>query len=329
MRKDQKGAIVERLAENLGRASIALISEYKGMTAAQSDDMRRRLRAVRGEFRVAKNTLVRRAIKDTRYEALGEKLGGPVGLILSYADPVELAKTVTSMRELADKFKVRGGVLDGKALSAEEVQAFAALPPREVIFAQLLGLLQAPATRLARLLNEPGSAMARLLDAMSKRQGASDGAQSEGGSAPVAAATATPPAAAAETPPSVESGTPPSAESATPPAVEGATRPTVEGAASPAVASVVPAAVEGATPPAVEGAVPPAVEGATPPVVAGAAPPTVEDAVPPAVEGAAPTAVEAEKPPTVASDTPPAVADAVPPAVEGETPPAKDPAAKE
>src|SRR6266849_4102831 len=294
MRKDQKGTIVEELAENLGRASIALISEYKGMTAAQSDDMRRRLRAVRGEFRVAKNTLVRRAIKDTRYEALGEKLGGPVGLILSYADPVELAKTVTSMRELADKFKVRGGVLDGKALSAEEVQALAALPPREVIFAQLLGLLQAPATRLARLLNEPGSAMARLLDAMNKRQGASDGAQSEGGSAPVAAATATPPAAAAETPPSVESGTPP--------AVEGATRPTVEGAASPAVASVVPPAVADATPPPVEGA------------------------VPPAVEGAAPTAVEAEKPPTVASDTPPAVADAVPPAVEGETPPAKDPA---
>src|SRR6266849_5537272 len=278
MRKDQKGTIVEELAENLGRASIALVSEYKGMTAGQSDDMRRRLRAVRGEFRVAKNTLVRRAIKDTRYEALGEKLGGPVGLILSYADPVELAKTVTSMRELADKFKVRGGVLDGKALSAEEVQAFAALPPREVIFAQLLGLLQAPATRLARLLNEPGSAMARLLDAMSKRQGASDGAQSEGGSAPVAAATATPPAAAAETPPS--------AESATPPAVEGATRPTVEGAVSPAVASVVPPAVEGATPPAVEGAVPPAVEGEKLPTVAAETPPGIEGEMPPAKDTA-------------------------------------------
>src|SRR5712691_9757714 len=278
MRKDQKGTIVEELAENLGRASIALVSEYKGMTAAQSDDMRRRLRAVRGEFRVAKNTLVRRAIKDTRYEALGEKLGGPVGLILSYADPVELAKTVTSMRELGDKFKVRGGVLDGKALSAEEVQAFAALPPREVIFAQLLGLLQAPATQLARLLNEPGSAMARLLDAISKRQGASDGAQSEGGSAPVAAATATPPAAAAETPPS--------AESATPPAADGATRPTVEGAVSPAVASVVPPAVEGATPPAVEGAVPPAVEGEKPPTVAAETPPVIEGEMPPAKDTA-------------------------------------------
>jgi len=198
MRKDQKGTIVEALAENLGRASIALISEYKGMTAGQSDDMRRRLRAVRGEFRVAKNTLVRRAIKDTRYEALAEKLGGPVGLILSYADPVELAKTVISMRELADKFRVRGGVLDGKALSAEEVQALAALPPREVIFAQLLGLLQAPATRLARLLNEPGSAMARLLDAISKRQGGSEVAQAAVGTGP--GEDATPPASKNGTP---------------------------------------------------------------------------------------------------------------------------------
>jgi len=171
MRKEQKSAMVAQLAENLGRASIALVSEYKGMTAGQSDDMRRRIRAVRGEFRVAKNTLVRRAIKDTRFAALEGHLGGPVGLIVSYADPVELAKTVTSFRDLGDKFKVRGGVLDGKALTPEEVTALASLPPREVIFAQLLGLLQAPATRLARLLNEPGSAMARLLDAIGKKQG--------------------------------------------------------------------------------------------------------------------------------------------------------------
>jgi large subunit ribosomal protein L10 len=263
MRKDQKGTIVEGLAENLGRASIALVSEYKGMTAAQSDDMRRRLRAVRGEFRVAKNTLVRRAIKDTRYEALGEKLGGPVGLILSYADPVELAKTVTSMRELADKFKVRGGVLDGKALSAEEVQALAALPPREAIFAQLLGLLQAPATRLARLLNEPGSAMARLLDAVGKRPGASEVAPADGGTASVAGAAS--PTVAGVVPPAVEGAVPPAVEGEKPPAVAGATPPPAEAATPPAVESAVPPAVAGATPPAVEGATSPAVEGEAPP----------------------------------------------------------------
>jgi large subunit ribosomal protein L10 len=171
MKKSEKSELVGQLAENLGRASIALISEYKGMTAGESDDMRRRLRAINGEFRVAKNTLVRLAVKSTKFEALEANLGGPVGLIISYADPVEMAKTVTSFREFGDKFKIRGGVLDGKPLTAGEISALAALPPREVIFAQLLGLLQAPATRLARLLNEPGWGVARLLDAIGRKQG--------------------------------------------------------------------------------------------------------------------------------------------------------------
>jgi large subunit ribosomal protein L10 len=186
MRKEQKTALVGEIAEGLGRASIALVSEYRGMTAGEATEVRRRLRAVRGELRVAKNTLIRRAIKDTAFTALDDKLGGPVGLILSFADPVELAKTVTGMRELGDKFKLRGGVLDGKPLTGEEIQALAALPPREVVLAQLLGLIMAPATRVVRLLNEPGSALARVVDAIGKKNG--DAAPAAGGPAPTDAA---------------------------------------------------------------------------------------------------------------------------------------------
>jgi large subunit ribosomal protein L10 len=182
MRKEQKTALVGEITEGLGRASIALVSEYRGMTAGEATEVRRRLRAVRGELRVAKNTLIRRAIKDTAFTALDDKLGGPVGLILSFADPVELAKTVTGMRELGDKFKLRGGVLDGKPLTGEEIQALAALPPREVVLAQLLGLIMAPATQLVRLLNEPGSALARVVDAIGKKNG--DAAPAAGGAAP-------------------------------------------------------------------------------------------------------------------------------------------------
>jgi large subunit ribosomal protein L10 len=159
------------LAENFGRATIALLSEYKGLSAGESDDMRRRIRTARGEFRVAKNTLLRRAVKDTRYAPLESQLGGSVGLILSYADPVELAKTVSSFKDLGEKFKIRGGVLDGRPLTPAEINDLASLPPREVILAQLLGLLQAPATHLARLLNEPGSSLARLVDAIGRKQG--------------------------------------------------------------------------------------------------------------------------------------------------------------
>ncbi len=172
MKKSEKTALVEDLAQSFGRASIALVSEYRGMTAAESTEMRKRLRAVRGEMRVAKNTLVRRAIKGTSYEALDSNLGGQVGLILSYEDPVVLAKTFTAFGPLGDKLKLRGAVLDGKPLTPAEVQALAALPPRAVIFGQLLGLLNAPATQLVRLLNEPGSYLARVIDAIGKKNGA-------------------------------------------------------------------------------------------------------------------------------------------------------------
>ncbi len=168
MKKEQKSAVIEQLAERFSRASIALVSEYRGITVAETTEVRRKLRAAHGELKVAKNTLIRRAMKDTRFEPLSEKLGGPVGLVIGSQDPVELARTVVSFKDLGDKFKLRAGILDGRVLSAEEVQALATLPPREVVLAQLLGLIQAPATRLARLLNEPGSALARLIDAIGK-----------------------------------------------------------------------------------------------------------------------------------------------------------------
>ena len=172
MKKSEKTALVEDLAGSFGRASIALVSEYRGMTAAESTEMRKRLRAVRGEMRIAKNTLVRHAIKGTKYEALDSNLGGQVGLILSYEDPVVLAKTFTSFGPLGEKLKLRGAVLDGKALTPAEVQALATLPSREVVFGQLLGMLNAPATQLVRLLNEPGSYLARVIDAIGKKNGA-------------------------------------------------------------------------------------------------------------------------------------------------------------
>ncbi len=174
MRRDQKIAVVEQLNERFARAKMALLSEYHGITAAESTDIRRRLRAVRGEIRVAKNTLIRRAIKGTRFENLEPKLGGPVGLILSYDDPVEVAKTVSSLRELGERFVVRCGVLEGQEITAAQFQALATLPPREVVLAQMLGVLQAPATRLVRLLNEPAASLARLVDAIGKKKGGAE-----------------------------------------------------------------------------------------------------------------------------------------------------------
>ena len=196
MRKEQKTAVVDRLSGTLKKATIALVSEYRGMSVAETTEVRRKLRAVRGELKVAKNTLIRRALKDTGYASLQDKLGGPVGLIISTEDPVEIAKTVVGFKDLGDKFKLRGGVVDGVPVTVEEIHALATLPPREVVLAQLLGVLQAPATQLVRLLNEPGSELARLVDAIGKKNGE--------GAAPAAPATETPAtdAAPADTAPS-------------------------------------------------------------------------------------------------------------------------------
>ena len=181
MKKQEKAARIDGLAGDFKRASMALVSEYKGMTVAESDQLRRQLRAVRAELRVAKNTLVRRAIKDTSYNLLEQSLDGPVGLILSYDDPVAAAKVVVGFKDAGERFKLRGGVIGGKPLTPEEVQALAAMPPKEVVMAQLLGLLRAASERLVRLLNEPASALARVIDAAGKKNG--EGAPAAAGAA--------------------------------------------------------------------------------------------------------------------------------------------------
>jgi len=195
VKRAQKTDTVADLSSRFNRANMALVSEYKGMTAAESSELRRRLRAVRGELRVAKNTLVRRAIIETNFSGLDSQLGGPVGVIFSFEDPIAVAKTVTSFKEAGEKFKLRGGVLDGKPLTREEIQDLAAMPPKEVVMAQLLGSLQAPASALVRLLNEPGSALARLIDAIGKKNG--DAAPSEPAVAEAAPAEAGAPEAPA------------------------------------------------------------------------------------------------------------------------------------
>jgi large subunit ribosomal protein L10 len=123
-------------------------------------------------------------------------------LILSFEDPIAVAKTVTSFKEAGEKFKVRGGVLEGKPLTREEIQELANMPPKEVVMAQLLGLLQAPASALVRLLNEPGSALARVIDAIGKKNGdtGADTPAATGGDTPLATGEDKPAATGGDTP---------------------------------------------------------------------------------------------------------------------------------
>ena len=178
MRRAEKVDNVRELQEDLGRATLAVLAEYRGLTVGQMNRFRRAVRDAQGRCRVAKNTLTRRAVASTRYEKLTPMLSGPTALILGFKDPVALAKLAMKFADELPKLEIKGAVLDGQVLPPAEVKALASLPSREVVIAQLLGLLQAPATQLLRTINEPAARLARLVDALGKRQAADGGAAS-------------------------------------------------------------------------------------------------------------------------------------------------------
>jgi large subunit ribosomal protein L10 len=169
MKQDEKVASVAELVGDFARATVTVVVDYRGLTAGQFDDVRRAVRAVDGRCRVAKNRLARRAIAGTSFAPLGAMLQGPTALIMGFDDPVAIAKATVKLADSLPKLEIRGAVLDGAALPLAEVKALADLPPREVLLAQLLGLLHAPATRLVRVLNEPAAQLARLVKAVEEQ----------------------------------------------------------------------------------------------------------------------------------------------------------------
>jgi large subunit ribosomal protein L10 len=171
MRRAEKVETVGAMTEDLSRATVAVLAEYRGLTVVQLNRLRRAVRQADGRCRVSKNTLTRRAVASTPYEPLTPMLRGPLALILGFRDPVTIAKLAVKLTEDFPKLEIKGAVLDGEVLPPAEVKTLATLPSREVLMAQLLGLLQAPASQLLRTLNEPASRLARLVDAIGKRAG--------------------------------------------------------------------------------------------------------------------------------------------------------------
>ena len=171
MKSSEKIDRVRELQDDLGRATVAVLAEYRGLTAGQLNRFRRAVREAEGRCRVGKNTLARRAVKASRYEKLEPMLGGPLALILGFKDPVAVAKLAVKFAEELPKLELKGALLDGQVLPVAEVKALAKLPSREVLLARLLGLLQAPAAQLLRTLNEPAARVARLVDTIGKRAG--------------------------------------------------------------------------------------------------------------------------------------------------------------
>ncbi len=166
MNRAEKVESVESLQDEFNRATVTVLAEYRGLTAGQMNRLRRVVREADGRCRVAKNRLAKRAVAGSGNETVVPLLRGPLALLIGFRDPVGLAKVAVKLAEELPKFEIRGALLEGQVLPAAEVKALAELPPREVVLAQLLGVLQAPAAQLLRTLNEPGARLARLVQAL-------------------------------------------------------------------------------------------------------------------------------------------------------------------
>ena len=164
----EKAETVAAVHERLKAAKMAIVTEYRGLSVAQMTRLRREIRQASGEYQVIKNTLVRRALKDTVYGELERLLQGPNGWVFAYDDPVMLSKALVKFVEENEKLAIKGAVFEGAFVEPAKVKVLAQMPSKPELQAKLLATIQAPATQLVRLMQEPGARMARLVDAIRK-----------------------------------------------------------------------------------------------------------------------------------------------------------------
>ena len=164
--RSDKVAVVDEVRERLSESSASVVTEYRGLTVAAMAELRRTLRASGGDFKVFKNTLVRRAIEGGDHAGLADHLSGPTAITFVSGDVSAVAKALKDFAKANPELIIKGGVLDGKALSDRELRALADLPSREVLLSQLAGLLASPMQQLAGLFKAVPQSLAYGLKAL-------------------------------------------------------------------------------------------------------------------------------------------------------------------
>lgn len=167
---EQKKVIVGEIAEVAAKAPSAIAAEYIGLTVSDMTRLRQNAREAGIYLRVVRNTLARRALADTKFDCMCEKLVGPLLLAFSNEEPGSAAKVIRDFAKDNDKLVAKLVSLDGKLLEAADLERLASMPTLEQARAMLLGLLQAPATTFVRVLAEPQGKFVRLLAAYCDQQ---------------------------------------------------------------------------------------------------------------------------------------------------------------
>ena len=171
MDRAQKAEAVAELKQTFNETAVVVITRNLGMTVAQSTDLRIRMRDAGARFKVAKNTLTLIAVEGTTYAPISEMLTGPTALATS-ADPVAAAKVAIDFAKTNDRFEIVGGAMGDTLLDVNGVRALAELPSLDQLRATIIGLVQAPATKIARTISEPGAMLARVFGAYAAKEDA-------------------------------------------------------------------------------------------------------------------------------------------------------------
>jgi large subunit ribosomal protein L10 len=171
--RTQKEEQVSELNEKFSRAKSVYVADYRGLDVAAADNLRQRIRkggAGDFEYRVAKNSVLRRASADLDVAGLVSHFEGPTAVAISFSDPVGLAKILSDFAKDHEVFELKGGVVDGEVIDTAQIAALAKLPSMDALRGMIIGLLLAPATKLVRLIGEPGAQLARLVEARRAQQ---------------------------------------------------------------------------------------------------------------------------------------------------------------
>jgi large subunit ribosomal protein L10 len=181
MKKEQKEQVVEELTARLKAAETLLVADYRGLTMTQIDDLRTRLLESGARFTVVKNTLTRRAAEAAGTEALLALLDGPsaIAFLETDGDMVAAAKALADSARETNVLEIRGGIMQGRAVTAAEVETLAKLPPVDVLRGQVLGAIVAPLTTFVGLLNAPLQNFVGLIDARIEQLGGEEEASAE------------------------------------------------------------------------------------------------------------------------------------------------------
>ena len=171
MDRNQKSEVVTTLDHIFSTIGVVVVTRNLGMTVAQSTVLRQKMRDAGASFKVTKNSLAKIALKDTQYEPLSDLLTGPVALATS-TDPVAAAKVAIDFAKTNDKLEIVGGAMGGTLLDAEGIKALASMPSLDELRAKIVGLIQAPATKLATVIQTPASQLARVFNAYAEKEAA-------------------------------------------------------------------------------------------------------------------------------------------------------------